>query len=121
VQELAFDPKEQESVRIEYGATLTGAWTTHNPDALAMLTAFHALGPDFLDRHAELLLLCNARAFPALNKCRGGVHMAGHRALCTDTPMQRFMQAHEVEGAAANSHPGAEVSAAAAASAAATV
>ena len=52
LQELLYEPKEQEHVRIDFAGTITGAWTTMSPGALQALDAFHVLGPDFLNRHA---------------------------------------------------------------------
>ncbi len=50
LQELTFDPRKEADVALKYRATITGAWTTFQPDVVAALSAHHILGPDFLEK-----------------------------------------------------------------------
>ncbi|CAL8461748.1 g1279 [Coccomyxa elongata] len=49
-KELTYEPKEAPDVRLMYRATITGAWTTFEPNIVEMLSAYHILGPDFLEK-----------------------------------------------------------------------
>ena len=50
LQELTYEPKEAPNVHLIYKATITGAWTTFEPNIVETLSAHHILGPDFLEK-----------------------------------------------------------------------
>ena len=52
MQELLREPKDERSVRIDYGAEVTGMWTTSDPGMLQALDPFHVWSPQYLEtRH----------------------------------------------------------------------
>jgi hypothetical protein len=47
--EVTFDPKAQPQMEFATAATVTGAWTTFDPEVLDLLDELHVWGPGFLE------------------------------------------------------------------------
>lgn len=68
LQEMVLQPKEVEQLPLQYYAEVTGAWTTQDPQVLAVLDPLHVYAEGFLDtrlkwRAKEPLTLLELRCY----------------------------------------------------------